>query len=63
MKILTAENGKIIAQLKIEEEHSNIMGGLHGGLSATLVDSISSFALTTLKNGTAPSVSVNMNVE
>lgn len=38
------------------------MGGLHGGFSATLVDSISSFGLMTHEPWATPSVSVNINL-
>lgn len=60
-KILTADNGNCTGTLLIEDEHTNPMGGLHGGLSATLIDSISSYALMTHEKGAYPSVSVNIN--
>ncbi|RZC33482.1 acyl-coenzyme A thioesterase 13-like [Asbolus verrucosus] len=45
IKILTIGEGKCVAELKVDESHTNPMGGLHGGLSATLVDCISTYAL------------------
>lgn len=59
---MSAGNGQCQAELKVEHEHTNPMGGLHGGFSATLVDIISSCALLTHKKGEAPSVSVDMNL-
>ncbi|CAG9769348.1 unnamed protein product [Ceutorhynchus assimilis] len=56
-------DGKCTAELKIEEEHTNVMGGLHGGLSATLVDSISTYALVSHRHGVCPNVSVHINTE
>ncbi|XP_050306461.1 acyl-coenzyme A thioesterase 13-like [Anthonomus grandis grandis] len=56
-------NGKCTAEMKVEEEHSNALGGLHGGLSATLVDCISTYALVTHKYGAVPNVSVHINTE
>ena len=62
-KIIKAENGVCIAEMKVEEEHSNPMGGLHGGLIATLVDSITSYAIITHKSVQGvPSVSVDIHL-
>ncbi|KAI4460166.1 thioesterase superfamily member-related [Holotrichia oblita] len=62
VKIITTGNGSVTAELKVEEEHLNLVGNLHGGLSATLVDVISGIGLLTHKIGLRPSVSVNMNL-
>lgn len=43
----------------MQEEHTNPMGGLHGGFSATLIDTISSWGLFTAKG--VPSVSVDIH--
>lgn len=59
---MSAENGKCLAELKVLQEHANVLGGLHGGLSATLVDSISSYALLTHEKGGVASVSVDINL-
>ncbi|KAL1501409.1 hypothetical protein ABEB36_006733 [Hypothenemus hampei] len=63
LNIKSIGNGKCVAELKVEEEHTNIMGGLHGGFSATLVDSVSSYALATHHQVNAPHVSVHINTE
>ncbi len=47
MKVISAADGKCDIELKVETEHTNIYGTLHGGLTATLVDIISGFALMT----------------
>ncbi|KAI4460181.1 thioesterase superfamily member-related [Holotrichia oblita] len=62
VKIISASNGSVTAELKVEEEHVNVMGTMHGGLSATLVDVISSMGLLTHQAGLKPAVSVNMNL-
>ena len=37
--MVEAEAGKVvIGGFKVQEEHCNLMGTLHGGVSATLVD-------------------------
>lgn len=39
------EGGNCTLCLKVEKEHTNVFGTLHGGLAATIVDAISFFAL------------------
>ncbi|XP_004693379.1 PREDICTED: acyl-coenzyme A thioesterase 13 [Condylura cristata] len=59
--VVSADPGKVICELKVEEEHANKLGTLHGGLTATLVDNISTLALLCTERG-APGVSVDMNI-
>lgn len=47
MKILSANNGKCVAEMKVENEHSNSIGMLHSGLIVTIVDLIPSYAIIT----------------
>ena len=47
IKVLSAGNGKLEAEMKVEERHTNIFGTLHGGCTATLVDCMSDYALLT----------------
>ena len=57
--------GRCVASLKIEQEHCNYYGTLHGGCTATLVDVISTYALIedTEESLTHLGVSVNMNID
>uniref|UniRef100_A0A096N647 Acyl-coenzyme A thioesterase 13 n=1 Tax=Papio anubis TaxID=9555 RepID=A0A096N647_PAPAN len=59
--LVSAAPGKVICEMKVEEEHTNTIGTLHGGLTATLVDNISTMALLCTERG-APGVSVDMNI-
>lgn len=59
--IVTASPGKVVCEFKVEEEHTNRGGTLHGGLTATLVDVISTTAIMYTERG-APGVSVDMNI-
>ncbi|RXN22269.1 acyl-coenzyme A thioesterase 13 [Labeo rohita] len=61
VEILSASPGKVVCELKVEEEHTNRGGTLHGGLTATLVDMISTTAIMYSERG-APGVSVDMNI-
>lgn len=63
MNVIELGGGKCIAEMKVEEEHTNILGGLHGGMSATLVDIISTYALMSDRKGGVPNVSVHINTE
>lgn len=54
-------NGRCVCEMTVEEEHENLGGTLHGGLTATLVDAISTAALLTHERG-HPGVSVDLNV-
>uniref|UniRef100_A0A8C6DR64 Acyl-coenzyme A thioesterase 13 n=1 Tax=Moschus moschiferus TaxID=68415 RepID=A0A8C6DR64_MOSMO len=59
--LVSAAPGKVICEMKVEEQHTNKTGTLHGGMTATLVDVISSLALLCTERGTS-GVSVDMNI-
>ncbi|XP_029370313.1 acyl-coenzyme A thioesterase 13 [Echeneis naucrates] len=59
--VLSASPGKVVCEMRVEEEHTNRGGTLHGGLTATLVDVISTMAIMYSEAG-APGVSVDMNI-
>ena len=61
VNLLSASPGKVVCELKVEEEHTNRGGTLHGGLTATLVDNISTVAIM-YSERCAPGVSVDMNI-
>ncbi|NWX91496.1 ACO13 thioesterase, partial [Nothoprocta pentlandii] len=61
MRLVSAAPGKVVCELKVEEEHTNRGGTLHGGLTATLVDVVSTAALLYTERA-APGVSVDMNI-
>lgn len=61
MSVVSAGDGKCTAEFKVEEEHQNFGGTLHGGFSATLVDGISTLALMTYGRQ-VPGVSVDMHI-
>ncbi|XP_020842508.1 acyl-coenzyme A thioesterase 13 [Phascolarctos cinereus] len=61
VKILSTSPGKLVCEMKVEEEHINRAGTLHGGLTATLIDVISTVALMNTERG-KPGVSVDINV-
>ncbi|XP_016848413.1 acyl-coenzyme A thioesterase 13 [Anolis carolinensis] len=61
MTVLSADSGKVVCGMEVAEEHTNRGGTLHGGLTATLIDVVSTAALLHSERG-APGVSVDMNI-
>ncbi|KAA0710524.1 Acyl-coenzyme A thioesterase 13 [Triplophysa tibetana] len=61
VEIVSATPGRVVCEMKVAEEHTNKGGTLHGGLTATLVDVISTTAIMYTERG-APGVSVDMNI-
>nr|CAD7198874.1 unnamed protein product [Timema douglasi] len=61
VEILSAGDGRCLAQMVVAEEHQNTFGTLHGGFTATVVDEVSTLALMTTGSG-HPGVSVDLNV-
>ncbi|XP_055510933.1 acyl-coenzyme A thioesterase 13 isoform X2 [Leucoraja erinacea] len=61
MAVVSASPGKIICEMRVEEEHVNRVGILHGGLTATLIDVVSTTALLNTERA-LPGVSVDMNI-
>ena len=55
------EPGQVKAQFKVEEQHLNAHGTLHGGYTSYLTDIVSTVALMTVGNG-KPGVSVDLSV-
>ena len=61
VEFISAADGKVHCKMPVKEEHLNIRGFLHGGFTATLIDSITTCALTTCSNP-ATGVSVDLSV-
>lgn len=61
MRIISAEQGRCVTEIKLEKEHTNRAGAMHGGFTATLVDVVTTLALLS-KDQSTPGVSVDINV-
>ena len=61
VKVLSAGDGKLLCEMKVDESQQNRGGTLHGGVTATLVDTLSTTALMTTGVG-KPGVSVDLSV-
>ncbi|XP_067936301.1 acyl-coenzyme A thioesterase 13-like [Watersipora subatra] len=61
VELVSAGNGSCVCKMKVGEEHTNLGGTLHGGMTATLVDTVSTVALLT-SEPYKPGVSVELSV-
>ncbi|XP_077993918.1 acyl-coenzyme A thioesterase 13-like [Glandiceps talaboti] len=61
VSVVTAEPGRVKFEMPVCEEHSNKGGTLHGGMTATLIDMMTTVALMTTERA-VPGVSVDMNI-
>jgi len=61
VQVVGAGEGWCRAEFRVEPEHTNVAGLLHGGFTASLVDSISTLALLT-HHRRVPGVSVNLSI-
>ncbi|XP_023720534.1 acyl-coenzyme A thioesterase 13 isoform X2 [Cryptotermes secundus] len=61
VKIISAGDGNCHAELVVGPEHKNKIATLHGGMTATLVDTLSTMGLLTHKVG-VPGVTVDLHV-
>ncbi|XP_022227318.1 acyl-coenzyme A thioesterase 13 [Drosophila obscura] len=60
IKITGGGEGRAFGEFTVEKEHLNHEGTLHGGLTATIVDNISTYAM--MSRGKHPGVTANLNV-
>ena len=61
LKVLSGGNGNCQCELKIHPALLNINGTLHGGVTASLVDAVSTLAIMTTGKG-LPGVSTDLNL-
>lgn len=62
MQLLSAADGKCKVQFTVAEEHLNPIGSMHGGFTSSIIDIVSSYALTTYKTNLALAASVDLHV-
>ncbi|KAL5456955.1 hypothetical protein EMCRGX_G034184 [Ephydatia muelleri] len=60
LEVVAASRGACTCELEVTEDHLNRAGALHGGFTATLVDSVSTVAILTADK--PPGVSVDLSV-
>ncbi|XP_022166951.1 acyl-coenzyme A thioesterase 13-like [Myzus persicae] len=67
VNLISAGNGQCVAEMVVEEQHTNGYGTLHGGFTAAAVDYLSSLALMTHPRivediGSAPNSGVSVDI-
>ncbi len=60
LRVVSGGAGRVVCEMTVSEEHQNRVGTLHGGMTASLVDSVSTLAL--MSTGAPPGVSVELSV-
>lgn len=60
VRITSVETGRCQAEFVVQPGDLNGVGGLHGGLIATIVDNYSTYAL--VANNCKPGVTIDLNV-
>ncbi|KAK4211466.1 thioesterase superfamily protein [Rhypophila decipiens] len=62
-KFTHASKGLFLARMVLKEEHLNVAGGIHGSVSATIVDWAGGLAVASydLRNSTGVSVDINVS--
>ncbi len=58
---MSVDEGRCIVEFEVEEKHENPAGTLHGGLTASLLDMVTTCALLATPRA-HPGVSVDLNV-
>jgi acyl-coenzyme A thioesterase 13 len=62
-KVINVEDGRVVVELELGEEHENPVGTMHGGFVASLMDVVSYCALkATDQSGEVAGLSVDMNI-
>lgn len=62
MKGITAEHGKVVFEAMADERHLNPLGGVHGGFTATVMDSVTGCAILTVLEPGVGFGTVDLNV-
>jgi len=63
MKGISAENGKVVFEASADDRHLNPLGGVHGGFSATVLDSVTGCAIHTALDSGVSYATVDLNIK
>ncbi len=63
MQIDHVEEGKIVFHVSANDKHINSMGGIHGGFSATVLDTVTGCAVHTLLGENIGYATIDLNVK
>ena len=63
MKVVQAEEGKVVFNAIANEKHLNPQGGVHGGFAATVLDSATGCAVHTLLGAGVAYGTIDLNIK
>lgn len=63
MKAVLVEKGRIIFEVQADGRHLNPLGGVHGGFSATVLDSVTGCAVHTMLDAGVSYGTIDLNVK
>ena len=62
LRLVSVEDGCAVAEIEVSESVANLMGTLHGGAIATLVDDVGTVAIMSADRDGRPGVTTDLNV-
>ncbi|KAH7329499.1 thioesterase family protein [Stachybotrys elegans] len=62
MEFTSVRQGLVVAKLPLEDKHMNSRGGIHGAVSATIIDFVTGLGIASYDLREATGVSLEMNV-
>ena len=63
MKCISVEKGRIVFEVKADGRHFNNLGGIHGGFSATVMDTVTGCAIYTMLDAGISYGTIELNVK
>lgn len=63
MRILAVEKGRVVFEVKADNRHLNIFGGVHGGFSATVMDTVTGCTVHTMLDTGVAYATVDLSIK
>ncbi len=63
LKLLSAEEGRVVGEFQPDASHYNIMGTVHGGMLSTILDTVVGYASYTMLPAGMAQTSIDLNVK
>jgi len=63
MRLTEVDKGRIVFEVKADKRHLNIFGGVHGGFSATVMDTVTCCALHTMLSAGTGYATIDLSVK
>jgi len=63
MRFIEVEKGRMVFEVMADERHLNIFGGVHGGFSATVMDTVTGCAVHTMLSAGAGYATIDLSVK